>query len=72
MIFDNENDSADLYKKYMAFNGIMLEDHTPLEIASIMMVQSMSFYRTVLSEEDYQSVVKNVYDQRDHVKTFND
>lgn len=60
----------ELYSKYMAFNRIMLEDYKPLEIAAIMVIQGLSFYRTVMSEEDYQKIVKSIYDKRDAVHTF--
>jgi O-methyltransferase involved in polyketide biosynthesis len=59
-----------LYQKYMAFNEIMLEEYKPLEIAAIMTIQGLTFYKSVLSEEDYQRMIKNIYDKRDEVKTF--
>ena len=66
MIFDNTDMSTEsLYQKYMAFNKVMMEEHSPIEIASIMVIQGLSFYRTVMSEEDYQKIVKNIYDRRD-------
>ncbi len=64
------NETDDLYKKFMAFNGIMLEEHQPLEIAAIMVIQGLTFYRSFLEEEDYQKMVKNIYENRDQVKTF--
>lgn len=72
MIFDqNEHSPEGLYQKYMAFNRVMLEEYEPIEIASIMVIQGLSFYRTVMSEEDYQKIVKTIYDKRDSVHTFN-
>lgn len=65
-----EDTERQLYAKYMAFNQIMLEDHEALEIAAIMVIQGLSFYRTVMSEEDYQRIVKTIYDKRDSVHTF--
>lgn len=71
MIFDDTDMSTEsLYQKYMAFNKVMMEEHSPIEIASIMVIQGLSFYRTVMSEEDYQKIVKNIYDRRDQVHTF--
>ena len=60
-----------LYKKYLAFNDIMLEEYKPLEIAAIMVIQGLTFYRSFLNEEDYQRIVKSIYESRDQVKTFN-
>lgn len=73
MLFnENSEDEShiELYRKYMAFHKIMLEDFSPLEIASIMVVQGLSFYKTVMDDEDYQKIVKSIYDRRDTVHTF--
>lgn len=64
------NDEKELYAKYMAFNKIMLEEYDPLEIAAIMVIQGLSFYKTVMDDEDYQKIVKSIYDRRDSVHTF--
>lgn len=64
------NTTDDLYKKYIAFNDIMLEEYKPLEIAAVMVIQGLTFYRSCMSEEDYQRIVKSIYDQRGQVKTF--
>jgi len=60
----------DLYSKYMAFNRIMLEEYETIEVAAIMIVQALSFYRTIMNEQDYQSMVKSIYDKRDSVHTL--
>ncbi len=71
MIFDDTDMSTEsLYQKYMAFNKVMLEDHQAVEIASIMVIQGLSFFRTIMSEEDYQKIVKTIYDRRDLIHTF--
>jgi len=59
-----------LYQKYMAFNKIMLEEHPPIEIASIMMIQGLTFFKTVMDDEDYQKIVQLMYDKRNEVKTL--
>lgn len=60
----------ELYSKYMAFNAVMLESHKPLEIAAILATQSLSIYRTILSDEDYQKIVDNISNMRDRVQIF--
>ena len=70
-LIDNiDRSTEDLYQKYMAFNNIMLEDYKPLEIAAVMTIQGLSFYRSFLSEEDYQKMIQSIYDQRDKVQSF--
>jgi hypothetical protein len=48
----------------------MLEDYKDIEIAGVMITQALSLYRTVLPEEDYQRMVKSIYERRNDVKTF--
>ena len=60
----------DLYSKYLQFTGVMLEDYNVLQIAGIMMTQALSLYRTAMPEEEYQLMVKAMYDRRDEIKTF--
>lgn len=60
----------ELYAKYMAFHNVMLEEYKPLEIASIIAVQGLSFYKTILNDRDYNKIVDNLSDMRDRVKTF--
>lgn len=60
----------ELYAKYMAFHNVMLEEYKPLEIAAIISVQGLSFYRTILEEEDYNKIVDSLSSKRDQIKTF--
>ena len=60
----------DLYARYLQFGGIMLEDYDAMAVAGVMITQALSLYRTCMSEEDYQKMVKSIYDRRDDVKTF--
>ena len=70
MIDKNQRCIEDLYAKYLQFTGIMLEEYKDIEIAGTMIAQALSMYRTVLPEEDYQRMVKNIYERRNDVKTF--
>lgn len=65
-----ENKEEELYNKYMSFNRVMLEEYDPIEIAAIMTVQALSFYRTIMSENDYLKMVESIYDNRFNVQTF--
>ncbi len=68
MIFSDENKT--LYDKYMAFNHLMLEEYPAVEVASTLAVQALSFYRTMLSEEDYEVMIKTIYDSRHQPPKF--
>lgn len=65
-----ENKEEELYNKYMSFNRVMLEEYDPIEIAAIMTVQALSFYRTIMSEDDYLKMIESIYDNRFNVQTF--
>jgi hypothetical protein len=67
----NQHCIEDLYAKYLQFTGIMLEEYNDIEIAGTMIAQALSMYRTVLPEEDYQRMVKSIYERRNEIKTFN-
>lgn len=65
-----EDRHIELYKKYMALHEVMLEEYEPLEIAAVISVQALSFYKTVLPEEDYQKIVDAISDRRNLIQTF--
>ena len=67
---NNPHCIEDLYAKYLQFTGVMLEDYKDIEIAGVMVTQALSMYRTVLEEEDYQRMVKSIYERRNDVKSF--
>jgi hypothetical protein len=67
---NNPHSIEDLYAKYLQFTGVMLEEYKDIEIAGVMIAQALSMYRTVLLEEDYQRMVKSIYERRHEVKTF--
>lgn len=66
----NQHSIEDLYSKYLQFTSVMMEDYQDIEIAGIMITQALSMYRTVLPEEDYQRMVKSIYERRNDVKSF--
>ena len=70
IVDQNEHSIEDLYAKYLQFTGVMLEDYQDIEIAGIMITQALSMYRTVLLEEDYQRMVKSIYERRNDIKTL--
>lgn len=59
-----------IYSNYLEFTDHMVGQYDPIEVAAIMMAQSLSIYRTTMSEEDYNRMVDSISDNRDKVKTF--
>jgi hypothetical protein len=68
----DQNKQDEIYSKYMAVHSVMLEDFKAMEIAAVLIVQGLSIYRTVLSEEDYQKMVDEIYGSKDDVYIFED
>jgi hypothetical protein len=69
---DINNESNDqlenLYQDYWAFHASMIDkDHSPIAIAAILVAQALSIYKTVLEEDEYNSIVDSISDKRDKV-----
>lgn len=72
MNIDINNESTDqlenLYQDYWAFHATMIDkDHSPIAIAAILVAQALSIYKTVLEEDEYNSIVDSISDKRDKV-----
>jgi hypothetical protein len=67
---NDSNDSInDLYQEYWMFHSAMIDKgHSPLEIAAILVAQSMSIYKTVLDANEYDKMVDSISDMRYNVK----
>ena len=72
MNIDINNEVTDqlenLYQDYWAFHASMIDkDHSPIAIAAILVAQALSIYKTVLEEDEYNSIVDSISDKRDKV-----
>jgi hypothetical protein len=67
---NDKNDTIDdLYQDYWAIHAQMIDKgHAPLEIAAILVAQSMSIYKTILDNEDYDKMVDDISRLRYNVK----
>jgi hypothetical protein len=64
------NDQDELYRKYLTFTDLMLEDYEPLEVAAIMSVIALSMYKTCLDSEGFENIIDKISESRDSVKPF--
>jgi hypothetical protein len=60
----------DLYNTYLEFTSEMIKQYGGMEVAAIMMAQSLSIYKTSLDEIDYNKIVDNMSSSREQVKKF--
>ena len=72
MNIDINNEVTDqlenLYQDYWAFHASMIDkDHSPIAIAAILVAQALSIYKTVLEEDEYNSIVDSISDKRNKV-----
>jgi hypothetical protein len=57
-----------LYQTYWAFHATMIDkDHSPIEIAAILVAQALSIYKTMLEEDEYEHMVDSISNSRDKV-----
>ena len=57
-------------QQYLEFTDHMCSEHGPLEVAAVMMAQSLTIYKSALGEEEYNLMVDNISNSRNKVKAF--
>jgi len=70
---DNEYDHKSwyLHQKVIDFADEMLDrEYNPLEVAAAQMVNAMRIYRTIMPEDQYDKMIKNVFETRKNVQPF--
>ena len=69
---NEENDSKtgldELYHDYWTVHNEKMANYTPLEVAAILITQGLSIYKTVLSEDNYESMIEGIVDSKDQIK----
>jgi len=61
----------EIYDRYMKFTDDMVGEYqSVLEIAAVMLAQSLSIYKTTMNDEDYNRMVDNISSARDKVQKF--
>ena len=58
------------YDTYAKLTDDLLVEHEPLVLAGVMAAQAFTLYKTVLTPEDYESIMTNIFQSRDSVKTI--
>lgn len=60
----------ELYQKQWSITSVMLEDYRPMEVAGVMIAQSLRIYKTLLSEEEFDKMMDSISNSRDKVEKF--
>ena len=66
----NDDKLQRLYNNFLEFADHMCTENSPMEVAAIMMAQSLTIYKSAMSEDDYNRMVDNISASRNKVKTF--
>jgi len=66
----NDDKLQRLYNSFLEFADHMCTENSPMEVAAIMMAQSLTIYKSAMSEDDYNRMVDNISASRNKVKTF--
>ena len=68
-----EDDNLEaLYYKFWDMNSkLIAEGFHPLEIAGILTAQALALYKTVLSDDEFESIVDSISESRDRVQKIN-
>jgi hypothetical protein len=57
-----------LYQDYWVFHSKKLIEYEPLELAAVILAQSLSIYRTVLDDNEYNKMIDSISNMRNDVK----
>ena len=66
----NDDKLQRLYNNFLEFADHMCTENSPMEVAAIMMAQSLTIYKSAMSENDYNQMVDSISASRNKVKTF--
>ena len=68
----NEEKLEKAYRRFEKLAEELVKDgkHGPLEIAGIMMAQSMRIYKTALPDEEFERLVETILESRNRITPF--
>lgn len=64
---NTDNEIADAYFAYDSLTAKLLEKFPPEAIAGVMAVQALTLYKTILTADDYESMINTLYESRNQV-----
>lgn len=71
MVTNDENLEV-AYRRIEKLIATLCEDgqHTPIEVAGVMMAQAMRIYKTALAEEEFDRLVESILESRKGITPF--
>ena len=59
-----------LFRSNQFIMNKLQDNHAPLSVAAALITNALRVYRTVLTEEDYQSVMEMIQERRNEVDPY--
>ena len=66
----DDRNLENVYVEYLKFTDKMAGEYSAMAIAGVMMAQALSIYKTALNADEFDSIVENIVNCKDKVKTF--
>lgn len=63
-----DNELNKIYTKYWELTSDLIPEYNAVAIAGVMVAQALTIYKTVLTEEGFDSMVDSISDSRKNVK----
>jgi hypothetical protein len=67
----NDQDINEAYDILGRVTSTLCEDYEPLAVAAVLMVMGMRIYKTLLTDSEYEQIIKDVIARQDKVFPFN-
>jgi hypothetical protein len=64
----SEKDIEQITKDVWAFISTQLETHRPMAVAGVMVSQALTIYKSLLTQDEFDSIVDTISDTRDRVQ----
>jgi hypothetical protein len=58
------------YEVLLNIEKLLKNNHDPLEVAAVLTSQALGLYKSVLSDEEYNSVIENIVVKKDDIRSY--
>ncbi len=66
----NDQELNELYQAYWKVHSQMLEEHSSVAVAGVLIAQALTIYKTVLDETEFNKMLDSISESRDRVQAL--
>ena len=66
----SDTDLNEIYIKYWNLTSDLIPEYSPAAIAGVMVAQALTLYKTMMTEEEFNSMVDSISASRHNVQTL--